>query len=203
MKKKKNDLLQLFGDYRFNSILVKNFFVVLITLLVTFMGLSLLVSRQMDVILTREVATINENSLNQTKERIDTLMNEVAQISGQMSLDDDIMMYLLSGSDGKMEKEIMYPAMERIKMYAGIFEYIDSIYVYSNKSRYVLTSSGGDKLDDFEDTTWYANLTERVYEPSRMISRLKNGTYPVLLSYIQPIRLTQMQFLGGDRKSVV
>ena len=66
------------------------------------MGLSLLVSRQMDVILTREVATINENSLNQTKERIDTLMNEVAQISGQMSLDDDIMMYLLSGSDGKM-----------------------------------------------------------------------------------------------------
>lgn len=197
MKKKKNDLLQLFGDYRFNSILVKNFFVVLITLLVTFMGLSLLVSRQMDVILTREVATINENSLNQTKERIDTLMNEVAQISGQMSLDDDIMMYLLSGSDGKMEKEIMYPAMERIKMYAGIFEYIDSIYVYSNKSRYVLTSSGGDKLDDFEDTTWYANLTERVYEPSRMISRLKNGTYPVLLSYIQPIRLTQMQFLGG------
>lgn len=197
MKKKKSDLLQLFGDYRFNSLLVKNFVVIMMVLLVTFAGLGLLVTRQMDVILTREVATINENSLNQTKERIDTLMNEVAQISGQMSLDDDIMMFLLSGSDGKMDKEVMYRTKERIKMYAGIFEYIDSVYVYSKKNGYVLTSNGGDKLEDFADTTWYENLTDRIYEPSRMISRLKNGNYPVLLSYIQPIRLTQMQFLGG------
>lgn len=197
MKKKKNSLLQLFGDYRFNSILVKNFYVIIIVLLCTFAGLSMLVSMQMDSILTREVATMSENSLSQTKERIDTLMHEVAQISGQMSLDDDIMMFLLSASDEKIDKEVMYQAKERIKMYSGIFEYIDSIYVYSNKGRYVLTSSGGDRLEDFVDTTWYDNLTERVYEPSRMISRLKNESYPVLLTYLQPVRLTQMQFLGG------
>ena len=82
-------------------------------------------------------------------------------------------------------------------MYSGIFNYIDSIYICSNKSKYIVTNEGGGRIEDFSDMTWYTNFTERVYEPARMISRLKEDSYPYLISYIQPIRLTQMQFLGG------
>lgn len=196
-EKKTNILLRLLGDYRFNSILVKNFFSILLVLLCTFAVVIWQVSRKIDDVIESEVKTMSRNALNQTKERIDTLMNEVVQISGQMSLDEDILRFLLPEADGSRNKEATLAAKEQIRMYAGIFDYIDSIYVYANKTQYVVTSDGGGPLEEFDDLTWYSNLTERVYEPGRMISRQKKPGFPYLLSYIQPIRLTQMQFLGG------
>lgn len=194
---RKTALLQMLNDYRFNSILIKNLLVIFFALICSFSALTWLVSWKMENIVHREAVTLNENALNQTKERMDTLMNEVVQISAQLSLDDEIMMFLLPETNGGVDPEATYQTKERIREYSGIFDYIDSIYVYANKQRYIVTSDGGGNLEKFTDLTWYNNLTERIYEPSRMISRLKNNSYPLLVSYIQPIRLTQMQFLGG------
>ena len=133
------------------------------------------------------------NSLSKTKESMDTVMNEVVQISGQLSLDNDVGLFLLSNSEDLENTAIPLAAKNKIKMYSGIFNYIDSIYICSNKSKYIVTNEGGGRIEDFSDMTWYTNFTERVYEPARMISRLKEDSYPYLISYIQPIRLTQMQ----------
>ncbi len=196
-EKKANMLLKLLGDYRFNSILVKSFFSILVVLLCTFAIVMWQVSRKIDDVIESEVATMSRNTLNQTKERMDTLMNEVVQISGQMSLDEDIMKFLLPEGDGGRNKEATLAAKDQIRMYSGLFDYIDSIYVYSSKLQYVVTSDGGGPLEEFDDLTWHSNLTERIYEPGRMISRVNKPGFPYFLSYIQPIRLTQMQFLGG------
>ena len=196
-EKRTNMLLKLLGDYRFNSILVKSFFSILVVLLCTFAIVMWQVSRKIDDVIESEVATMSRNALNQTKERMDTLMNEVVQISGQMSLDEDIMKFLLPEGDGGRNKEATLAAKDQIRMYSGLFDYIDSIYVYSSKLQYVVTSDGGGPLEEFDDLTWHSNLTERIYEPGRMISRVNKPGFPYFLSYIQPIRLTQMQFLGG------
>lgn len=196
-EKKANMLLKLLGDYRFNSILVKSFFSILVVLLCTFAIVMWQVSRKIDDVIESEVATMSRNTLNQTKERMDTLMNEVVQISGQMSLDEDIMKFLLPEGDGGRNNEATLAAKDQIRMYSGLFDYIDSIYVYSSKLQYVVTSDGGGPLEEFDDLTWHSNLTERIYEPGRMISRVNKPGFPYFLSYIQPIRLTQMQFLGG------
>lgn len=196
-EKKANMLLKLLGDYRSNSILVKSFFSILVVLLCTFAIVMWQVSRKIDDVIESEVATMSRNTLNQTKERMDTLMNEVVQISGQMSLDEDIMKFLLPEGDGGRNKEATLAAKDQIRMYSGLFDYIDSIYVYSSKLQYVVTSDGGGPLEEFDDLTWHSNLTERIYEPGRMISRVNKPGFPYFLSYIQPIRLTQMQFLGG------
>lgn len=196
-EKRANMLLKLLGDYRFNSILVKSFFSILVVLLCTFAIVMWQVSRKIDDVIESEVVTMSRNALNQTKERMDTLMNEVVQISGQMSLDEDIMKFLLPEGDGGRNKEATLAAKDQIRMYSGLFDYIDSIYVYSSKLQYVVTSDGGGPLEEFDDLTWHSNLTERIYEPGRMISRVNKPGFPYFLSYIQPIRLTQMQFLGG------
>lgn len=196
-KKPKNVILQLLQDYRFNSILVKNFVIIFIVLVCAFTGIMLLVSNEMNSIIEKEVGTMSINSLSKTKESMDTVMNEVVQISGQLSLDNDVGLFLLPGSEDMLNTNQALTAKKKIKMYSGIFNYIDSIYIYSNKSKYIVTSEGGGSIEDFLDLTWYPNLTEREYEPARMISRLKEDNYPYLISYIQPVRLTQMQFLGG------
>lgn len=197
-KKRQNIIVQQLQDYRFNSILVRSFVTILAVLLCTFLGIMLLVWNKMDALIEKEVSTISNNSLRQTAERMDTLMNEVMQISTQLSLDDDIMNFLLTDtSDSGINHKETLLAKNKLKQYSDIFEYIDSIYVYSSKSNYIVTEEGGGNVGSFDDLTWYENITERIYEPARMISRLKSNKYPYLITYILPIRLTQMQFLGG------
>jgi two-component system sensor histidine kinase YesM len=116
----------------------------------------------------------------------------------KLSLDDDIVDFLLADMEDTSEN---YPetfrAKKKLEDYASIFSYIDSIYVYSRKNDYVVTDTEGRTVQLFQDRNWYDNITERIYEPARMMSRMKYGYYPYLISYIQPVRLTQMQYLGG------
>ena len=88
--KHNNLIFQFLQDYRFNSILVKNFIIIFIILVCAFSGVMLLVSNKMNKIIEKEVGTMSLNSLSKTKESMDTVMNEVVQISGQLSLDNDV-----------------------------------------------------------------------------------------------------------------
>lgn len=88
--------------------------------------------------------------------------------------------------------------IDRLKMQVDIVDYIESIYVYSTKNDYVISDRSVMSINDFKDDTWYKNLTERIYEPGRIITRQKKGGSDTsIISYIQPIRLTQLEFLGG------
>ncbi len=194
---RKTKILKYLQDYRFNSILVKSFAIILIFLIGIFTVVILAVYREMDGIITEEVGNASVNSLIKTKERVDVVMEEVVKISGQLSLDEDVQKFMLPDMNELFEHPQMVDLKKKIGMYADVFDYIDSIYIYSNKSKYIVTNDGGGKIDEFEDTNWLENLVEREYEPARMISRTKNNGYPRLISYIQPLRLTQMQFLGG------
>ena len=190
-------VLKYLQDYRFNSILVKSFLIILVFLMLTFTIIMTAVSRKMNNIITEEVGNMSENALGKTRDRIDVVMDEVVQISGHLSLDDDIQRFMLPGTNELFGMTQAVNVKKKIEMYSGVFDYIDSIYVYSHKAKYIVSDEDGAKVESFGDVSWIENLTEREYEPARMISRTKNSGYPNLISYIQPIRLTQMQFLGG------
>ena len=193
----KTKILKYLQDYRFNSILVRSFIIILSFLIGIFTIVMITVYGKMDSIITEEVGNMSINSLIKTRDRVDVVMEEVVKISGQLSLDEDIQKFMLPDTNELFDHTQTVNVKEKIEMYAGVFDYIDSIYVYSNKSKYIVTNDGGGKISEFEDTNWLENLTEREYEPARMISRVKNNSYPNLISYIQTLRLTQMQFLGG------
>jgi two-component system sensor histidine kinase YesM len=194
---RKNVIIQYLQDYRYNSILVKSFLLILVLLVCSFMGIMLAVSSKMDSITADQVGTMSITALGKTKDRIDTVMQEVVQISGQLSLDHDVLLFLLPDSKDMFNRNRTMVIKEKIGVYSGVLDYIDSIYIYSAKNQYIVTNEDGGNISEFKDDTWYDNLMEREYEPARMISRLKENNYPYLISYIQPIRLTQMQFLGG------
>ena len=190
-------IIEYLHDYRFNSLLVRSFLIILIFLIVTFTAVMIAVSDEIRGIITDEVGNMSINALEKTKERVDAVMDEVVSISAHLSIDSDVRRLLVSDtgeSPGHMQAVAIKQKME---MYTDVFDYIDSIYIYSHKNKYILTIEGGERIEEFQDLNWLNNLTEREYEPARMISRVKNDRYPNLITYIQPLRLTQMQFLGG------
>lgn len=194
---KKLSIIGYLQDYRFNSILVKSFVLIMVILLISFLGIMFLVRDEMNNIITKEVGNMSIDALDKTQERMDTTISEAEQIAGKLSLDSDVMQFLLPEASHLLGQNVMMTVKEKIEMYAGISDYIDSIYIYSSKNGVIVSSEYGGSIDEFEDMTWYDNLMEREYEPVRVICRLKENKYPYVLSYIQPMRLTQMQFLGG------
>ena len=190
-------ILKYLQDYRYNSILVKNLLAILVVLIVSFAIIMALVINKMNKSIENELGIMSINALSKTQERVDAVMREVVQISGQISLDNDVQLMLLPDTGQLLTRNPMQAVKSKIETYSGIVDYIDSIYVYSSKNNIIVTNEGGWKIDDFSDVTWYDNLTERVYEPARMVMRLKNDNFPYLISYLQPLRLTQMEFLGG------
>ena len=72
MKKKsgKSTILQMLQDYRFNSVLVRNFVMILGVLFAVFSMIMIVVSKRMDTLTEQEVQTVSENSLKQTAQRI-------------------------------------------------------------------------------------------------------------------------------------
>lgn len=195
--KKKNLIIQYLQDYRFNSILVKNFLLILLLLACSFLGIMLAVSHKMNGIIEDQVGSMSISSLQKTKNRIDTVMREVVQVSGQLSLDHEVLLFLLPDSKELLNRNQNKVIKDKLATYTGVLDYVDSIYIYSAKNKYIITNEDGFDIDRFKDRSWYDNLMEREYEPARMLSRLKENNYPYLVTYIQPIRLTQMQFLGG------
>ncbi len=196
-KPPRSKIWEYLQDYRFNSILFKSYVIILVFLIATFTLVMIAFSGKMDSVITAEIGNMSINSLAKTRDRIDVVMEEVVKISGQLSLDSDIRKFMLPDTNELFEHTQTLNVKNKIEMYSGVFDYIDTIYIYSHKSKYIVTNDGGGKIENFEDKNWLSNLTEREYEPCRMISRLKRDTYPNLISYIQPIRLTQIQFMGG------
>ncbi len=198
MNSKRTKLIQLLKDYRYNSILVRNFGMIFCTLVVVFAMILSLVIWRMDRNTQNQVRTMSSNNLSSASSHMDNIMNEAVQIAAKLSLDEDIMGFLLTDtSDSSVSHEETLQAKKKLEQYASVFSYIDSIYVYSSKSSYIVTDTEGGPISTFADTTWYDNFTERIYEPARMISRMKYGKYPYLVTYLLPVRLTQTQFLGG------
>lgn len=190
-------ILSYIQDYRYNSILVKSLLIILIILLGSFAVIMFLVTNQMNQSISKEVGRMSVNTLAKTQERIDTVIKEAVQISGHLSLDDDLMVTLLPDSGDLLGRNSVKEVINKINAQSSVIDYIDSIYVYSSKNDYVISNDGIESIDDFKDITWYQNMTERIYEPGRVITRLKNNSFPYIISYIQPLRLTQLEFLGG------
>lgn len=197
-KQHKIRILTYLQDYRFNSVLVRSFLFSIVFFVVVFSIVLAVVSSKMDGIMAEEIGGMMEESLAKTSDRIDFVMEEAIQISGQLALDEDVQKFMLPDATDLFGQSLYGDVMGKIEMYSNIFDYIDSIYIYSHQTKYIVSDTGAEEIDSFGDTEqWLSNLTENEYEPARAISRIKEGEYPNLISYIQPLRLTQMKFLGG------
>lgn len=194
---KENQIWRYLQDYRFNSILVKNFLVIFTLFVLVLSAITAIVSYTMNDIIEEEVGTMSINSLGKTRDRIDVVMEEAVRISGQLSLDEDIRLFMLSTESDALKNNLINNVRDRIKMYSVVFNYIDTIYVYSTKRQYIISNMDSGNISEYEDLTWYDNFTERIHEPARTLVRLKKDVYPYLISYVQPMRLSQLQFLGG------
>ncbi|WP_247107308.1 sensor histidine kinase [Halalkalibacter sp. APA_J-10(15)] len=147
----------------------------------------------MNMVVEEEVSTSNQSSLYRTADIINTVIRDSNRLAAQLSLQADVQTFMLSnGSQGARELRIE----NMIKMYTNTFDYIDSIYIYSEFNHNMIAKQFIGSADFFQEKSWY-----EYYEPidtNHMFlqPRKFNNRFPYYLSLYYPVFLSNQQKLG-------
>ena len=194
MKKKLAALLSGLRHFRGNSLLVRG-------LLVTFLAVVLVLSIVLTMAYNISTTLVDDSVLEMNRvistralDSISTVLDESARIGASISLDDNTRRFMLSEN---------YPS-ELIKALAGdcsnyglIFDYIHSIYIYSEKNDYLISPFYTGTAAGYVDTSWregYASISE---DRVCAVARVRDGGYPYFLTVMIPYYFFQGQKSGA------
>ncbi len=160
---------------------------------------------------------INSSAVKRVSEMIDSIIFDVKKLAVKISLQNEVQQFLLLYSPDEKEEEknsenilnygdiAAYDTKKDIEntpentfsVMAMTHEYIDSIYLYSQKNKYVYSENKFVHIDDFRDNNWYdAYLTHKMYD-SDIVVRRKNDMYPLVLTFVHPLYLDDKVKIGA------
>ena len=162
-------------NYKFNSLFIKNFLLILILLVLPLVSTSITIYQLNGSILREEIGAAHVSSLSKVRDMMDMVMREVDRLSVRISMDRSVEKFL------SMEKVQFndFSTVDTLQNVSNILtlstsDYIGSIYVYSNLSNYIITSAkGGTSLHRFYDNTWLKEYKEQSKKRARWISTRK------------------------------
>lgn len=184
-------------NYRYKSLITKNFIVIFIIFILPITAMGLIVYQNMNRIVEREVSTISRDSLENTKDTIDTVLRDADVIATYISIHNSVRVFFLSdlsfGAMGDRYNEVF----NQIKNYPSVHRYIDTIYVYSNKSNIVISTRDSNYLDRFSDRSWFDTYISREGNLPWVQARKKGDIYPYYITVARPAYLYDNKKLGA------
>lgn len=204
-------------NIKFNSMIIRNFLIILFLILIPFSGISYFYYNDTENIITHEINIVNTSSLNRIKDTIDSVVKETDQLATKISLQPSVVSFAVSDRPEAMIKDsfgnnnmleipksssifdqmnLYDKIMDTISMFTNVYSYINSVYIYSEKSNYIIANREGGKLEKFSDKSWYDLYKQRKNTERWLQYRKKNDIYPYLISVARPIYLKQNEILG-------
>lgn len=193
-------------SYRFNSIFFKNFLLISFLIFLPLSGISIIAFTYLDNVARNEAGTANQNTISKVKDIIDMIAVENDRLSMRIATDEQVEALFTS-----IISE--YPDYDTIKRISNIdkqigmstitSDYINSIYLYSERNDYIIsTNLGGSGLKYFYDNSWKAEYDSRKNtlkswtEFRRVKNKSTSGGYSNFITSFRMIPLYDYRKLG-------
>jgi len=147
-------------------------------------------------IMNKEFLQIAENDANSMAKTLELVLKEIDMLSSSLLLDDDIRLFIASGTTEKKYEGFTNNTQQmigKINTYSIIYNYIESIYLYSESYKSVFKGSGEYSLESVEDSQWINEYN--VCNKFVAFPRAINGKYPYVLTFIRKIERSDIK--GG------
>ena len=177
-----------FGDYKFKSLLFRNFILISSLVIVPFMILIVIFISGLFNTFYSHTTELSINQLEKIQQLTDTKFSEINQISSKLSLDDTIYNFLLFKNENYDAE-----AINKLKYISLTFDYIDSIYIYSNVTEHYL-SINDSVFDKQEIKRLYKSISNEKY--IYVINKNENY-YTDYITFIKPIYITNTSPSGA------
>lgn len=169
-------ILGYIRDYKFNSILLKNFLLITVLLAMPLAGLSILVYQYSNTIMKEEIERANLNALSRVRDSVDMIMGETERLSLRIASDPDVEAFIKHPGPNIVD----YNGIQRAHKIQQILQitdittqFIDSIYVYSDVNNYLVSKSEGGDLKKYFYQWWYTEYSGKKEELNTWYSRLE------------------------------
>lgn len=184
-------------DYRFSSILVKYFLLLLICLVLPVAALSVWYGNQMRKNLEEEMIKRNEASLEQVYENVNSIIMSAKNLAYSLSASEDVRYFGTRNTVNFAVSENTDSLMSMLEMARNASDYIDSICIYFAKSNSFISNQGVFGFAEYTDKECLDCYSENMLNRTVFWARKKHNKYPYLLSILQPIGEGKNSNLGA------
>lgn len=176
-------------DYRFSSILVKYFLLLLICLVIPVGALSIWYGNQMRKNLEEEMVKRNEASLEQVYENVNSTILSAKNLAFTLSMSSDVRYLAAKNTMSEDVPGSLESLNSMLSLIRSASDYIDSICLYFQKTNIFITEQGVLPYEDYEDKECLELYAGDM--PNRAIfqARKKYNKYPYLLSVLYPLNV--------------
>lgn len=195
--KKRTPIWSYLRSYKFNSMLFRYFLIIMLLVILPNALLSVLYNYNANRVLQEEIGDANLNSLNRSSGMIENVMTELYGFAYNLSVSRDCLSFIYSDRQGLLSGDVARRLNEAITFYTNTYDYVESIYAYSERTGLLATGTNLGGIDTFTDKTWLP--TYQVMGESNFVvkSRRRNDYYPYLITLICPIHAGRTQTVGA------
>jgi len=194
---KKRGIWYFIQNYRFQSIFVRNFAIILVLVILPLAGMSSFLYRSSNQVVESEISQVNMNSLYRVRDILDVLFKETNLLATQISQQTDTQLFMMDTNTTDVFQGRYNKINQTVNMFTLIYEYISSIYVYSEKNHYVISNVENKTYENFADKSWYPFYEQSDSAYSKTLPRKSREVYPFLLSFIKPSYLNAQDKIGA------
>lgn len=175
-------------NYKLNSMFFRSFLIVFALFSIPFLMFSIMYYNNLKNATYQDIEKENTSLVYEIRDLTDSVFSQCDSLATYIANNVQTQMFALNR---------IYTGTENLNSFSNliqalplIFDHIDSIYVYSGAADTVFSADGKiSQSDQFADNTWLSAAKTVKDRRGTMIARLKNGTYPMLITIVKPILL--------------
>lgn len=176
-------------NYKFNSLFLKIFIIISLLLLIPFVLLCIIFYTNTSGMIFDEIMLENTLMLERAKSITDSLINECDTLASSISNNERLQLFMLEEDSQTLPTDVA----QFTKTIPLVYKYIDSIYLYSEKNKYVFSNGSPNERINFAELDWLENCSSIIDRRGKILGRLRNGTYPQFISIVKPVYISDQK----------
>jgi len=176
--------------YLWSSLLIRTFLIVTCLIIVPLAALYYVVYSNNQATVVNQISEMNTSSSKRLRDVMDAMSQELEYMAVSLSLKNEVQLLMLTEDPSTQSLNLYSKVMESVMTTSMLHKYVDSIYIYSDKSGIIYSDSeNGNAINDFQDTNWYETFRSGTKRETMVLARKRNDIFPYLLSFMQPVYL--------------
>ena len=182
-------------DYKTHSVIAQNFFIIMLMIMLPFFLFFCILYQNTQTIIKQEVDAVTKPYLLSITRMLDSIYSEMSSLTYTLANSHEAVSFA-----GSSPKEIAAQSIDLsniINTPVLTYQYVDSVYLYSSKSNYVISNRYNDLVEQFDDRSWLSQYSYLSYGDLIVMFRKSNDFYPYYISFMSPIYTDPVNIIGA------
>lgn len=184
-------------NYKVHSIFIKCVVVELILTLLPFCIISVFYYSHVKKTARNNVTSSSMFALSEISDISDTILKECDMMCAYIANTDRVQMFMMNNWFFEQDNRTLGEIDELVRGLPLIYEYVDSVYIYSEFNNLIYNSGKLGVPAEFGDRQWIEEYEKTDNVTGITIPRAKNNKFPYLITIIKPV------IIDRDKKGAV